>query len=525
MIEKRRLKLQADIDGGKTSAERNAMGQFATPSGLAFDMLTVAKSLLAGNTPVRFLDPAFGTGSFYSALLKVFPSNAIRKAQGYEIDPLYGEPAQDLWAKTGLELKLSDFTKASPPEDEDGKFNLVICNPPYVRHHHIDSDDKLRLGRMIAKRHGIKFSGLAGLYCYFLAISVGWMAKDGIAGWLIPSEFMDVNYGSELKRFLLEKVTLLHIHRFDPTKVQFGDALVSSAVVWFKNTPPPKNHSVEFTFDGNLAKPSLTKLVSRKTLEKEAKWTRFPVSEAREASGGAVLADFFKIKRGLATGVNRFFILTEETVKKMRLPKQFLKPILPSPRYLKTTEVFADEDGVPKLDKRLFLLDCPLPEEEVKSRYPSLWEYLKQGKKERADKGYLCANRSPWYMQESRPPSPFVFTYIGRSDNGNKPFRFILNRSEATVTNSYLILYPKPHVLNAITKDGSLVKRIWKVLSEISTASMLEEGRVYGGGLHKMEPKELAKVPAVELAKLLTNTVRAPKPVPKGLAESLAKAS
>jgi hypothetical protein len=42
---------------------------------------------------------------------------------------------------------------------------------------------------------------------------------------LIPSEFMDVNYGAAVKRYLLNKVTLLHIHRFDPHDVQFGDAL------------------------------------------------------------------------------------------------------------------------------------------------------------------------------------------------------------------------------------------------------------------------------------------------------------
>ena len=42
---------------------------------------------------------------------------------------------------------------------------------------------------------------------------------------------MDVNYGASVKRYLLDKVTLLHIHRSDPKEVQFGDALVSSSVV------------------------------------------------------------------------------------------------------------------------------------------------------------------------------------------------------------------------------------------------------------------------------------------------------
>lgn len=498
--EQQRLALQASLDGQKTQAERNRLGQFATPAALAEDILSYAASLLPSGVKVRFLDPAIGTGSFYSALLKVFPKERIAEALGFELDPYYGEPAARFWKDYGLTLKLADFTYAEPSPH----FNVVICNPPYVRHHHLRNGDKSRLQFRTRQASGMKVSGLAGLYCHFLGLSHAWMVADGVAGWLIPSEFMDVNYGQAVKRYLLDRVTLLHIHRFDPNDVQFADALVSSAIVWFRNAPPPTHHEVMFTFGGTLFKPKMARHVSALALAHEPKWTRFPASDVRSRSDIPTLSDFFQIKRGLATGDNNYFILTEKEIVSRGLPMEVFTPILPSPRYLSQDEVKPRRDGSPNIERRLFLLDTKLSEEEARTRFPALFEYLEEGKARGLHQRYLCSHRSPWYSQENRPAAPIVCTYLGRDDTKNgRPFRFILNESRATVANVYLAMYPTVDLARVLERDATLMRRIWETLNRITPTELLGEGRVYGGGLHKLEPRELGSVNATFLANLI----------------------
>ena len=499
-IENERIALQERLDAEKTQGERNRLGQFSTPTPLAQDILQYAKTLLPRGAEVRFLDPAIGTGSFYSALLNAFPAERVREAMGFEIDQHYGTPTARLWKGSPLKIRISDFTSQDPLP----RFNLVICNPPYVRHHHMSNEEKKRLQIRTFKATGTKIGGLAGLYCHFVGLSQGWLAPNAISGWLIPSEFMDVNYGQALKRYLLERVTLLHIHRFDPADVQFADALVSSAVVWFRNTPPTAGHSVKFTFGGSLANPHLSKMIPAKALAREAKWTRFPAAEVRGISTIPTLGDFFRIKRGLATGDNSYFILSAEEIQTRCLPLECFQPILPSPRYVDADEVQADAAGLPLLSRRLFLLDSKLREDEIRSRYPALASYLDEGKARRLHERYLCSHRAVWYAQEERPPAPIVCTYLGRGDKkSGRPFRFILNRSRATVANVYLAMYPNTAVARAFAADPGLVQQVWTALNRVRPEQLLGEGRVYGGGLYKLEPKELANVPVPEIARLL----------------------
>lgn len=506
--EQQRLTLQATLDDAKARRERNKLGQFATPQPLARAMLRQAATLLCDCRSIRFLDPAIGTGAFYSAFLDVFGQRRVETAVGYEIDPHYGLPAKRLWAGTGIELRLADFTQAAPPSAR-AKYDLLVCNPPYVRHHHLASKDgeKRRLRARGRRASGVELSGLAGLYCYFMALAHDWLTDGALAGWLIPSEFMDVRYGEAVKRYLLEKVSLLRVHRFDQRDTQFPDALVSSAVVWYRKRQPPPGHRVAFTTGGTLEQPEATRMVAADTLRPQAKWTRHPTSPRAmhaqaQKTETARLSSFFSIKRGQVTGDNAFFILTDEDAERRGLPRALLRPLLPSPRFL-PDEVAADPDGQPLLERRLFLLDCRLPEEAVRKRHPAVWRYLQEGEAKGVAKRYLCRGRTPWYAQEQRLPTRFVCTYIGRMNRTGKPFRFILNHSCATAANVYLLMYPHGAAAHALRNNPVLVRQVWQALRDIPAEALLSEGRVYGGGLHKIEPRELGNVAAPALTKLL----------------------
>jgi adenine-specific DNA-methyltransferase len=500
-LESARLILQAGLDGRKTALERNRMGQFATPTLLARQVVAYGVNLLDPVTKVRFFDPAIGTGSFYSALCTTTDASRIESATGFEVDPHYGEPAKTFWRDGSLTIRMGDFTKAVP--DNEKCANLIICNPPYIRHHHIAADTKNGLQSRTEQACGIQLSGLSGLYCYFIGLAHRWMEDGAIAGWLIPSEFMDVNYGMKIKEYLLTKVQLLHIHRFDPADVQFSDALVSSAIVWFRNTKPKAGHSAHFSFGGTLNAPTLSRDVPLSQLQGEAKWSRYPASEMASTKANVTLGDLFTIKRGIATGNNKFFIMTREEIEQRGLPMECFTPVLPGPRYIMNNEVHAGADGIPFIEKPLFLLDTKLSGDEIHERYPSLWEYLetgKQGDAPVADR-YLCKTRNTWYTQENRPAAPIICTYMGRSHKGAKPFRFILNHSRATACNVYLLLYPKPDLVSAIKCDPALLKRTWTYLNEITTEELLGNSRVYGGGLYKLEPRELKNVSAMNLVR------------------------
>ena len=167
-LEESRSLMQEEIDSEKDIEERRKYGQFSTPFTLAQEIITYNLNLLSENK-ISFLEPCIGSGAFYSALLSTINSDhCIQTATGVEIDPTYYDCAVKLWNDSGIELIKGDFTRIAPKQ----KYNLIIANPPYVRHHYLTQAEKSYLLEREKEETGIGLSGLAGLYCHFICSQV-----------------------------------------------------------------------------------------------------------------------------------------------------------------------------------------------------------------------------------------------------------------------------------------------------------------------------------------------------------------
>ncbi|MHC4709253.1 MAG: Eco57I restriction-modification methylase domain-containing protein [Planctomycetota bacterium] len=493
-LERKRCATQRRLDSRLSAAQRNRLGRFSTPPGLALEMLALARQALGPDTPLRFLDPALGTGVFFYALMSVFGRGRVERAIGFEIDPDTAAEAEALWSDHGLEVRTGDFCRARPPVGGRGRSTLVVCNPPYVRHHHLGPPYKRFLRRQVGAL-GFDLSGLAGLYAYFLLLADPWLVRGGVGVWIIPAELLDVGYGRDLKTYLARRVTLLKVHRFDPSEPRFPQALVTSVVVLYRKAPPPRTHQVALGCGGTLTAPQERRQVAVANLDPEAKWgPLWTPGSARRRAGAAqgTLGDLFTVRRGLATGANAYFILDRAEALRRGLPARFLRPVLPGPRHVAGDVVKRAADGFPLDLPPRVVLDCDLPIGEVRRRYPRLARYFDLGRRQRIHLRYLARHRRPWYVQERRPPAPILCTYMGRR-NGGRFIRFIRNHSDATATNVYHLLYPGSSLQRLLDADGSLLDRIFAGL-RATEATLDAAGRTYGGGLVKVEPRELAGV-------------------------------
>ena len=460
-----------------------------TPPELAFSIADQAVAMLPTiHTRVRFGDPAVGAGAFFAALSQIVPRNSIENAIGVDISPLQVEAARWRWAQHGMKVVVGDYLHM----ENLPRRNLILANPPYLRHQQIRRPQKLLLRARAAVLLGRPVSARSGQYVYFMLLSHAWMEDDAVAAWLIPSEFMQSDYGDALRYYLTHLVTLERIHLFAHDTPQFENAAVLPCVVFFRKVPPSPSAVVEFSDGMLLARSSTARQVTVRELRQSRNWN-IPERAASSAEKNPVLGELFDVKRGIATGANDFFVMERSEARALGIPNVAVQPLLPKARYIVGDVIEPDDDGHPLVDRQLVVIDCDLPETEIERRYPKFALYLSAAEEHGVRRSTLVRSRSPWYKQERRAIAPFVCTYMGRGTENRPPIRFLWNRSKATATNTYLLLYPKPAILRAIAAKPAREGALFRLLQHVADNVLRGHYRTHAHGLRKIEPGDLVR--------------------------------
>jgi hypothetical protein len=261
-----------------------------------------------------------------------------------------------------------------------------------------------------------------------------WMRPGAIGVWLMPAEFLDVNYGVALKQYLTQHVCLLRMHCFDVEDTQFDDALVSSIVLIVRYAPPTGTMATQLTCGGSLVHPRASQDVPQQLLagRRLEKWGR----HFRSVSGGQLvqlantitasvtIGDLFQVHRGLQTGCNTFFILTEAEALRRQLPTSMLTPLMPQPRHWRPTVHEANTTGMPPSHKRRVLFASPLSRAELATGHKTALAYIEEGEYQGWHVNRDCAKRAPiWYRLPVQEPAHFLVNIMGRATcNETEPF-------------------------------------------------------------------------------------------------------
>ena len=483
---------------------------YVTPPEYARDMAQCALDAFGDDSrKIFFGDSAVGTGALFIAIKRLVDTvnNEERKnysfasAIGIDIDERMAKEAFLRCSKRDLVVIYGDAI--SPSIDLSEKRNMMLVNPPYNRHEEIPEEYRVKAKELAEAQTGIQIAANAGLYVYHLLIMDKWLDDNGVAVWLLPSIFLQSIYGKAIRQYLTNNVQLIRLHIYDEEKLQFDNTMISTTIVVFRKTSPVESQNIVVTYGGSISEPEFSKTFDLEYLSKNINSWRGVINSKESESQSPLDMSFsslFDIKRGLATGANSFFVLEREKAKEYGIPDIALKPILPKARNLKSLIIGAKDNGYPDVEPQMVLIDCDLDEGIIKSKYPTFYDYLQKAKQKNEDgksiiDRNLIKSRSPWYKQELRKPPLFLLTYMGRNKKGLPPLYFLLNQSDAVALNTYLLLYPKPWLMDVLKGNESLCRKLLSALNDSAEKIIAQQTRIYSGGLQKIEPNELKNLP------------------------------
>jgi type I restriction-modification system DNA methylase subunit len=199
-----------------SASHRKALGQFFTPPRVA----ALMADWVAAADPRLIVDPALGTGILTRAALRRCPNASVT---AFEVDEGILKYS-DVGVPERVDVRLENFLYA--PFDT---CDAVVMNPPYIRHRELEGYDDARA--RISLKAGFVIPRSANLYVYFVVKACLHLRRGGRGAFLIPSEWLNANFSTTFKRFLLDDGGLRELVLFSGCSTIFQDALTTASVL------------------------------------------------------------------------------------------------------------------------------------------------------------------------------------------------------------------------------------------------------------------------------------------------------
>jgi adenine-specific DNA-methyltransferase len=469
---------------------RKKFAQFFTPFPIA-DLM--AKWILRNNDLKTVLEPAFGLGVFSRAILNHKYDIEIK---GFEIDTtIYERVKQHFDDTENINLLLQDYMY----NDWKNKYDGIICNPPYFKFHDYDNKNILK---EIETNLKCKLNGFTNLYTLFLLKSIHQLSPNGHCAYIIPSEFLNSDYGKLVKTFLIKSKALRHIIVIDFEENVFDDALTTASIILCAND----NLTDRVQFINIQSLDDLSKIdniinaypnysnteqtYKFSELNPEIKWKAYYQKQNSIRFKNLVpFSTYAKVVRGIATGSNEYFTFNTSKAKEFGIEEQYLLPCICSAKDAKSSFfTWQDFEELKNTNKSVFLFNAQNSTEK------NIKKYIQKGEEEEINKRFLTASRTPWYSLENRKPAPIWVSVFNRTG-----LRFIRNEANISNLTSYHCIYPKQTNLFSEIDIDLLFAYL---LTDTAKQIFEDNSRQYGNGLQKFEPNDLNRGMILDLGLL-----------------------
>ena len=419
------------------------------------------------------LDPALGNNIFF----KQIEGDTLNKhLVGFEID-------SKIIDHFGYPVNTSLFKKDFLTSTWEKKYDAIVCNPPYNKFQSIKNRDKIIDD--ILKHTGIELPLNTNLYILFLIKSIFLLNSNGKMAFIIPSEFLNSEYGNTIKKILLEKKLLNTIISFKDDNI-FYNATTTSCILLLDSSP---KEYVSFYKINNmddlssLNNNSLLK-VSYNNLDYKKKWRVFLNQEnSNSYKNLKKCSSFLKASRGIATGSNEFFCFSLNKKEQWEIPDEVLLKCICRSADVKKS-FFSNDDfyNLEKKGKNVYLLDANYEDEN------KLKKYLSYGITKQIHTKYLPAHRTPWFSMEQKKIAPIWIASANR-----KGIKVVRNLAEINNLTTFHSVY----INKNYSKFTDLI--FCYLLTPIAQEILYKNRKELGNGLIKFQPSDLNSAEMIDI--------------------------